>query len=92
METSLCESKFICQSELLRHRKNEHRIRVQMCRNEKDGTCIFGSLNCWFIHDDKEAAYESDKTLIKEHNEVIEKVFEMMEKMTERILIIDKSI
>ena len=49
---SFCESKFICQSELLRHRKNEHRNRVQMCRNEKDGTCIFGSLNCWFIHED----------------------------------------
>ena len=30
---SFCESKFICQSELLRHRKNEHRNRVQMCRN-----------------------------------------------------------
>ena len=23
----------------------------------------FGSLNCWFIHDDKEAAYKRDKTL-----------------------------
>ena len=48
--------------------------------------------NFWFIHDDKEATYESDKTLIKEHKEVIEKVFGMMEKMTERILLIEKSI
>ena len=89
---SLCESKFICQSEFLRHRKHEHRNLVQMCRNVQDGTCIFGSLNCWFIHDDKEAALESEKTILTEHNEVIEKVFGMMEKMTERILMIEKSI
>ena len=63
-----------------------------MCRNVQDGTCIFGSLNCWFIHDDKEAALESEKTILTEHNEVIEKVFGMMEKMTERILMIEKSI
>ena len=59
-----------------------------MCRNEKNGACIFGSHNCWFIHDDKEVTFESDKTL----NEVNEKVYGMMEKMTERILLIDKSI
>ena len=85
-----CESQFICQSELLKHTKHEHRNRVQICRNQKEGTCIFGSLNCWFIHDDKEAVFENDKTMMKEHDEVIEKVFGMMEKMTKRILQIEK--
>jgi hypothetical protein len=33
VKCSLCEIKFICQSELLRHRKDEHRNLVQMCRN-----------------------------------------------------------
>ena len=53
----LCES----QSEFLRHRKNEHRNIVQMCRNAQDDTCIFGSLNSWFIHDAKNADLESEK-------------------------------
>ena len=33
VKSSLCEIKFICQSELLRHRKDEHTNMVQMCRN-----------------------------------------------------------
>ena len=57
------KNKFVCQSELFRHIKHEHRNLVQMCRDEKNGACIFGSLNCWFIHDDKEVTFESDKAL-----------------------------
>ena len=92
VKCSLCEINFTSQSEFLRHRKDKHRNQVQMCKNEKNGTCIFGGLNCWFIHDDKKAADEGEQNLLKEHKEVMEKVFGMMEKMTERILLLEKSI
>ena len=86
---SLCEKEFRCHSEFLRHRKQDHGHLVPMCRNVDNGLCIFGRKSCWFKHDKHEMAFESDNPT-KEHNEVIEKVFGMLEKMTERIIQIEK--
>ena len=84
MKCNLCDNKFRCKSELLKHKKQEHGYRVQMFRNGENGMCIFGSEGCWFRHNNS----ESDKS-ITEQNEVIEKVFGIIEKMTERILQIE---
>jgi hypothetical protein len=85
---NLCDNEFRCQSELLRHKKEDHGHLVQMCRNEVNGKCIYGSQDCWFRHDIRESAFESE-TSRNEKNEVIEKVFGMLEKMTQRILQIE---
>ena len=85
---NLCDNKFRCQSELLRHNKQEHEHLVQMCWNKENGKCIFGSQDCWFKHEKNERAFENDNST-KEQKEVIEKVFGMLEKMTERILQIE---
>ena len=41
------------QSECLKHRKKEHSHLVPLCMNEKGGTCKFGHLNCWFLHENE---------------------------------------
>jgi hypothetical protein len=48
------EKVFKFQSELLRHKKQEHTNLVPICRNSKNGTCIFGTLKCWFVHERNE--------------------------------------
>ena len=45
-----CEKVVKFQSELLRHKKQEHTHLVPICRNSKNGTCRFGTLKCWFVH------------------------------------------
>ena len=59
-----------------------------MCWNAENGKCIFGSQACWFKHEKSEKDSESEKST-NELNVVIEKVFGMLEKMTDRILQIE---
>jgi hypothetical protein len=69
-----CEKEFIFQSDCLKHRKQEHTNSVPPCRNERNGTCRFGSLNCWFNHTNLE---NSNKGENSEHLEQInEKLIE----------------
>ena len=74
--------------ELLKHRKREHKDLIAPCRNILKGACKFGKSKCWFNHDNIENSNESEVTenLNKENNDVIQKLFEMMETMTERIV------
>ena len=81
MEVNLCDNEFRCKSELKKHKKQKHGHFVQLCRNEENEKCIYGSGGCWFRHENSEGGKS-----ITEQNEVIQKVFGMLEKMTERIL------
>ena len=85
---TLCNNEFRSQSELSRHKKQEHGHLVQECRNADNGKCIFESKACWFKHEESEKDFETEKST-NEQNIVIEKVFGMLEKMTERILQIE---
>ena len=51
---SLCEKDFWSLSDCLRHRKQDHKELVPLCRNETNGTCKFGNTNCWFTHKKQE--------------------------------------
>ena len=79
------------------HRKQHHVELVQSCRQYRLGTCKYASDKCWFRHSDttesitnknEENVNEGEKSeqIIKYNQEVIEKLFNMMEKMTERIV------
>ena len=57
------------------HNKREHKDKVQMCKN-KDG-CSYK--NCWFGH-------ETFSEQNEEQHEVTEKILNMMEKITHRIV------
>lgn len=87
---NVCDEEFFCQSDFLKHRKLEHRNSVPLCKNERNGKCSFGKSNCWFIHKNLESESEKNDETNMEHNEVTEKLFKMLEKMTERIMKIEK--
>ena len=84
----LCDKEFKCQTDLLRHRKKQHSHHVQKCKHENYGKCIFGSRYCWFIHENHESEIIDES--IKDNSGVLQKVFGMLEVMTERIIKIEK--
>ena len=51
------------------------------------GTCKYGSENCWFNHGDSiNSSKNENKEKLNDNEEVIEKIFKMMEKFTEQIM------
>ena len=90
---SSCDETFPVLPELLKHRKKEHTDLIAPCRNILKGACKFGKSKCWFIHDNIENSNESEDTvnLNNENNDVIQKLFKMMETMTERIIQMEES-
>ena len=94
---SSCDKTFAARANLLHHRKQHHVELVQSCRQYRSGTCKYGRDKCWFRHCDteesiknknKENMNEAEKSeqIIEYNQEVIEKLFNMMEKMSERIV------
>ena len=66
---------------------------VSKCRHENNGKCIFGSKNCWFIHEKHGNNIQSENSyeeVIEEQSDVMQKVFGMLEKMTGRIMKIEE--
>ena len=47
-----CESKFGSKSNLMMHRKKEHREKVPRCRRFRQGDCELSDDSCWFIHEE----------------------------------------
>ena len=79
-------------ADYLKHRKRFHEENVPACKNEKNGTCTYGNQNCWFKHseyEDKNKNEENENSKI-EKDEVVQRLFQMMEKLTERIFQIEK--
>ena len=87
----MCDEELICQSDFLKHRKLQHRNSVPLCKNQGNGKCSFGKNNCWFVHKNLESETEKSDEIIKEPDEVTEKLFKKLEKMTERIMKIENS-
>ena len=68
----------------MQHRKQEHRETISQCRN--DGNCKFA--NCWYLHSEEhEKLKEIDKQ--NKNESMLEKLFTMMEKITERMVQIE---
>ena len=58
-----------------------------MCKNFK--TCIYGEEICWFKHENIKSRNEDEN--IANNENMIKKLIQMMEKITERMLIIEES-
>ena len=65
----------------MHHNKSEHEDKVQMCKN-KNG-CPYK--NCWFRHN-----VNNEKNV--EQQEVTESILNMMEKITKRIVNLERSL
>ena len=79
---SVCEDKFIVKSELMQHKKIHHPKNIQICSKNKTDSCHFGD-KCWFKHEEKIDETMNDNTMT---NENIEKLFQILEQFTERII------
>ena len=51
----LCEKVFATLPDFMQHRKRFHKQIVQECKNENNGSCIYGKQNCWFMRKDNES-------------------------------------
>ena len=74
----------------MRHRKREHIQEVPQCTKSTNGTCWFSAKTCWFHHEEIERLNDNgndDKVQNNIYNEeMIGKMFNMMEVFTQRIL------
>ena len=84
---SLCDKVFKTRYDFMHHKKNAHPEIVPECRDNY-GTCKIGVTKCWFIHHDIEVNNENDirENAHGKNQEMIEKLFDMVEKFTERII------
>ena len=72
------------------HRKQNHTALVTPCLKAQSDNCKYGDELCWFSHDDRNQS-DNAETTAKDKDEVIQRIFEIMEKMTERIAELEKT-
>ena len=85
MKCNICDKNFANKSEYHIHRKQTHRSLVTACWNEN---CKYGDKSCWFIHGEQ---IQSDNIETTDQQEVTQRLFEIMEKITERLAELEKS-
>ena len=86
-ECTSCDKTFPVKAKLLQHRKTTHIDSVQTCNNLISGFCKYGSENCWFKHGDlADNAQKDNNEKLDGNEDVIEKIFQMMEKYTHQII------
>ena len=83
---NICEQAFKTKKETHYHQKHEHALSVPQCKNESLKICLYGAEKCWFQHNE----HEDHKKYQNQNQDITEKLFNMMEKFTERIIIIEK--
>ena len=82
---NVCEQVFNRKKDLQHHKKQEHIMSVPLCRNYSKNTCWYGDDKCWFQHLEIATGY-NQQNLINQNQEMTEKVFDMMETFTQRII------
>ena len=79
-----CGKVFKTKSDLMKHIKAEHKMKVAKCRNFLQGSCDLDEMSCWFIHDDEEQMVDDNNSLSngKESNNGEEQVFQEAKEKT----------
>ena len=80
---SFCKKGFILRSDLMLHKKQEHKESVSKCKNTVN--CQY--VNCWYIHSEQnitngEIAKENEKNT---NQDISEKLFDMIENLSGKI-------
>ena len=77
-----CDETFTMKSAFMKHRKKQHIQHVQECR---EGTWCGRGESCWYKHSDSDQESESENN----DKDMIERLFDIMEKYGKRIEIIE---
>ena len=88
IKCNLCEKLFTTLSDFHTHKKQKHKQSVQICRNSNNGKCRYGVQFCWFNYEISNEEVNSNER-INDKQEVLEKLFGMVEKVTERVINIE---
>lgn len=83
---AFCDKEFHIKSELMNHIKRKHKSKVKKCYKSANRECKYD--NCWYMHDDIENVVENEN----ENQELFGKIFDMMEKFTQRIADIENNL
>ena len=85
---NICGHVFKTKNESHYHQKRMHVSSIPQCKNASQKACSYGADKCWFQHNETEdqEKYENQN----QNQEITEKLFNMMEKFTERIMKIEK--
>ena len=70
------------------HRKQNHRFCITPCSKEN---CKYGDKSCWFKHDEQNQSDNDDAETTADQKEVTRRIFEIMEKITERLVELEKA-
>ena len=68
----------------MNHMKYEHAEHTQPCRNYMNGACSYTPNSCWFKHEETNTENTDNRQNIMNEN-ITEKLFNMMEKIVERL-------
>ena len=85
---SLCGDISKTKPDLMKHRKIEHTDYVSTCSKSKSNSCHFGAEKCWYKHQQRKNIEE----VYNENPEIITRMFDMMEKFTERFEFIENQL
>ena len=78
-----CGENYKSKKELMKHNKDKHEENLKSCWNFKKGACFYGN-DCWYSHERLNINYTNEVKEF-EKSEVILKIFDFMEKVTEKI-------
>ena len=90
-ECNICENKFKTKRALMKHKKEQHIEIIPICKYSKNGCCMFRPINCWFNHKNIHETQKNHFNNDMENNEMIRKLFDMMEQFTNRLVKIENS-
>ena len=90
-----CELDFNCRPDYQKHRKHKHIEMVSNCKHEIKGECVYGEDKCWFKHQSKSKVNcnktETIENMENEDRIILKKLFDMVEKITKRVVEIEKN-
>ena len=85
-QCNYCKKIYSSKSDLHKHIKTKHSMMNQKCKYYEKSICKFGKY-CWYSHNENENKKNGEVTA-----DVIEKLFNMMETLTERIMYIESQV
>ena len=92
LNCNICDLTFKSRPEYMKHRKLCHINILPECKNNMEGVCQYGDKKCWFKHSiEKYDTTEQNEGEKIEYKEVVGKLFDIVEKMTERLANLEKT-
>ena len=87
---SLCDKVFEIKSDFMKHRKMDHNEYVSVCKLNSNGSCHFGKEKCWYKHEDE--VVNQFENWNDDNQEMMTRIFDMMEKFAERFDLIENQL